>query len=109
MSTSTNETQRFASVWDAITNTPDEAANLALRAQLMNAITDQIDAFGWSQSKAARNLNVQQPRISDLCTGKISRFSLDALVNMASALGIGLSIEPPSAEAVEEIRAHEMA
>jgi len=30
---------------------------------------------------------VTQPRINDLLRGRIARFSLDALVNIASALG----------------------
>jgi predicted XRE-type DNA-binding protein len=34
-----------------------------------------------------------QPRINDLLCGRISRFSLDALVNIAAALGQRVRIE----------------
>jgi predicted XRE-type DNA-binding protein len=42
---------------------------------------------GWTQAEAAKRCGVTQPRINDLLRGRISRFSLDALVNIASALG----------------------
>jgi predicted XRE-type DNA-binding protein len=33
------KTASYASVWDAITDTPEEAANLRLRSELMDKIT----------------------------------------------------------------------
>ena len=81
------KTERFASVWDAIADTPEEAANLRVRAELMDKITAIIAESGWTQAEAAGHCGVTQPRINDLLRGRISRFSLDALVNIASALG----------------------
>jgi predicted XRE-type DNA-binding protein len=37
--------------------------------------------------EAAKQLGITQPRVSDLLSGKLSRFSLDALVNMLAMLG----------------------
>ena len=79
--------QRFASVFDALADTPQEAANLRARAQLARQINDAIRGMGWTQAVAASQCGVTQPRINDLMNGRISRFSLDALVNIASALG----------------------
>lgn len=79
--------ETFGSVWDAITETPSEAANLQLRAELMAQISAVIDARGWTQREAAEHCGVSQPRVNDLLRGRISRFSLDALVNIAAALG----------------------
>ncbi|HEX7729729.1 MAG TPA: XRE family transcriptional regulator [Terracidiphilus sp.] len=79
--------QRFANVWDAIAETPEEAANLTLRAQLMDEIEAIIERNGWTQAEAAKRCGVSQPRINDLLRGRITRFSLDALVNIAAALG----------------------
>jgi predicted XRE-type DNA-binding protein len=79
--------QRFASVWDAIADTPEEAANLSLRSELMEEIEKIIKQNGWTQAIAAKRCGVTQPRINDLLRGRISRFSIDALVNIASALG----------------------
>lgn len=83
----------FTSVWDALADTPEEAANLRVRSELMDKITSLIEANDWTQSEAASHCNVTQPRISDLLRGRISRFSLDALVNIASALGKRVHVE----------------
>jgi predicted XRE-type DNA-binding protein len=43
--------------------------------------------------EAAERCGVTQPRINDLLRGRVSRFSLDALVNIATALGRRVSVE----------------
>ncbi len=80
--------ERFDSVWDAIEDTPEEAANMKLRSVLMLALKEHIARAGLSQSQAAKLFSVTQPRISDLMRGKISLFGLDSLVNMAAAAGL---------------------
>jgi predicted XRE-type DNA-binding protein len=81
------EFKEFANVWDAIADTPEEAANLGLRSELMDEIEAIIKQNGWTQKEAAKRCGVTQPRINDLLRGRISRFSIDALVNIAAALG----------------------
>lgn len=81
------ETEGYASVWDAIADTPQEAANLRVRSELMNQISALIQQSGWTQVEAAHRCGVTQPRLNDLLRGRLSRFSLDALVNIAAALG----------------------
>ncbi len=88
----------YESVFDALADTPADAENLKIRAELMRGIRDRIDEFGWSQKVAAERFGVTQPRISDLKKGKLSRFSLDALVNYAAQVGLGVrvvSVDPP--------------
>jgi predicted XRE-type DNA-binding protein len=80
--------ERFVSVWDAIEDTPAEAANMKLRSALMMALKEHIARTGLSQSQAAELFGVTQPRVSDLMRGKINLFGLDSLVNMASAAGL---------------------
>ncbi|MDA8258467.1 MAG: XRE family transcriptional regulator [Betaproteobacteria bacterium] len=80
--------QRFASVWDAIEDTPEEAENMKLRSVLMTALKNHIVRTKMSQAQAARLFGVTQPRISDLMRGKINLFGLEALVNMATAAGL---------------------
>ncbi len=87
------EYQEFASVWDALAETPEEAANLTARADLMIQIAELVKKNGWTQAEAARQCGVTQPRINDLLRGRIARFSLDALVNIATALGQRVRIE----------------
>jgi len=52
-----------------------------------------FQAEGWKQVEAAERCGVTQPRINDLLRGRVSRFSLDALVNIATALGRRVSVE----------------
>lgn len=79
--------ETFSSVWDALADTPEEAANLRLRSALMQQIAAILEANGWTQAEAATRCGVTQPRINDLLRGRIARFSLDALVNIAASLG----------------------
>jgi len=86
-------TQRYDSVWDGLADTPEEAENLKARSALMTAINDRIDEFGWSQHVAAQNIGLTQPRVSDLRRGKIGKFSLDALLNLATKVGLTVTFD----------------
>lgn len=79
--------KKYDSVWDALADTPEQAANLKARTELMQKIAAIVKDSGWTQEEAARRCGVTQPRINDLLRGRVSRFSLDALVNIATALG----------------------
>ncbi|MEO8592393.1 MAG: XRE family transcriptional regulator [Candidatus Solibacter sp.] len=84
--------QRLASVWDAIEDTPEQAANMKLRSVLMIALKDHVSRAGLSQAQAAQLFGVTQPRVSDLMRGKINLFAIDALVNMATAAGLRIEM-----------------
>lgn len=84
--------QRFISIWDAIEDTPEEAKNMKLRSALLSTLKDYLVHTGMSQAQAAKRFGVTQPRISDLMRGKINLFSLDTLVNMASAAGFHIEM-----------------
>ena len=85
--------RRFASVWDAIADTPEQAANLRARADLMQKIAAIVTESGWTQAQAATRCGITQPRMNDLLRGRVSRFSLDALVNIATAIGRRVHVE----------------
>lgn len=85
--------QSFKSVWDALADTPEQAANLRARSGLMQQITEVIEGHEWTQVEAATQCGVTQPRMNDLLRGRVSRFSLDALVNIAAALGRHVRVE----------------
>lgn len=84
--------QRFESVWDAIADTPGEAANLQARSVLAIALTEMIKQRGLTQAEAAKRLGVTQPRVSDLMRGKLDLFSLDTLVNMLASAGLRVEL-----------------
>ncbi|MBU1397241.1 MAG: XRE family transcriptional regulator [Gammaproteobacteria bacterium] len=82
-----SKSETYASVWDALADTPEQAANLRARAELMQKIAEIVQESGWTQAEAATRCGVTQPRMNDLLRGRVSRFSLDALVNIATAIG----------------------
>jgi len=84
--------QRFESVWDAIEDTPAQAENIKVRSALMIALKERIEAGGLSQANAAKLFGVTQPRISDLLRGKVTLFSIDALINMLATVGLHVEL-----------------
>ncbi len=72
---------------------PSEAQNLRLRSELMTALRNFIEREGLTQADTAKRFKVSQPRISDLTRGKISRFSLDTLVNMVTDAGMNIAVK----------------
>ena len=85
--------QRYASVWDAIEDTPEEAENMKLRSLVMMALKNHLERSQMNQVDAAKLFGVTQPRVSDLMRGKIQLFGLDALVNMATAAGLRIEMQ----------------
>ena len=80
--------KRFDSVWDAIEDSPAIAANMKARSALMISICEAVASWKLTQAKAAKRLGVTQPRMNDLLRGRIDKFSLDALMILASAAGL---------------------
>lgn len=89
--------QTFDSVWDAIEDTPAEAAHMRIRSQLMIALRDHIEQSGMSQVQAAKILGVTQPRVSDLMRGKIDLFAIDSLIAMLFAAGLQVELRVAAA------------
>jgi len=83
----------FESVWDALEESPAEAAHMRLRSDLMIAVQEAVTAWGITQAEAAKRLSVTQPRLNDLVRGRIDKFSLDALVDLAARAGLTLRME----------------
>ena len=87
------DTESYASVWDALVDTPEQAGSLWTRSRLMQQITAIVAESVWTQAEAAGRCGVTQPRMNDLLRGRVSRFSLDALVNIATAIGRRVHVE----------------
>lgn len=71
---------------------PEEAALLAMRAELMSRCRETIASEGWTQTEAAEHLGIAQSRVSDLVRGKYEKFSLDMLVTLATRAGRKVSV-----------------
>ncbi|MFH6781476.1 MULTISPECIES: helix-turn-helix domain-containing protein [Methylobacterium] len=84
--------ETFANVFDALADVPAEAANMTARADLLLRIRALIRGWDLPQEQAAARLGLTRPRLNDLMRGKLDQFSLDALVNIATAAGFVLRI-----------------
>ena len=78
---------------------------MKLRAELIREILARVEAADWTQAETAKRLGITQPRVSDLLSGKLSKFSLDALVNILAAMGSEVKLKvvssmetPPTAD-----------
>jgi predicted XRE-type DNA-binding protein len=67
------------------------------------AIRERVKAWqatgGLTQEEAAARLGLTRPRLNDLMRGKLDKFSLDALVNIAATAGFMVRI------ALEDVKA----
>jgi len=84
--------KKFNSVWDALENTRGAAANMKMRAEIMIALQERVKRQTGTQSEKAEQLGITQPRLNDLLRGRIDKFSLDALVNLASLAGLRVDL-----------------
>jgi len=88
-----SKVENYENIWDAIADTPGESANMQAKAELVRQIVAIIKKNNWKQVEAAQHCGITQPRLNDMLRGRISRFSLDALVNIAAAIGQRVHIE----------------
>jgi predicted XRE-type DNA-binding protein len=82
----------FANVWDALTDSPEEAAAMTARSELMLAIKRVVADWDVTQANAARRLGISQPRLNDLLKGRIDKFSVEALLILARKAGLKVEI-----------------
>jgi predicted XRE-type DNA-binding protein len=84
--------KKYDSVWDAIEADSAAAESMKARARLMISVQRVVEAWDLPQAVAAKRLGVSQPRVNDLLRGKISKFSLDALFDLAAKAGLRVSV-----------------
>jgi predicted XRE-type DNA-binding protein len=65
---------------------------MKVRSALMMSIRSFISSQDLTQAAAAKVCQITQPRMNDLLNGKISKFSLDALVNIATTAGLRVDV-----------------
>lgn len=89
--------QAYNDVWDALSDTPEEAENMKIRSGLMMAISDRLENLDGTQAAKAKRLGITRPRLDDLLQGRISNFSLDALVTIAVNAGLKIALRAEAA------------
>jgi predicted XRE-type DNA-binding protein len=83
----------FANVWDAPEDSPEGAATMTMRSNVLIAINDAVRGWKTTRARSARRLGITQPRLNDLLHGKIDKFSLDALLTLANRAGLKVKID----------------
>jgi predicted XRE-type DNA-binding protein len=77
-----------SNVFEQIGFSREAAAALKMKSEVHSQIIKTIKKRGYTQADLQKRLNEPQPRVSDLMTGKISKFSLETLITYADALGL---------------------
>ena len=60
---------------------------MRVRADPMRLIAAVVNKSDWTQTEAAGQRGPTQPRMNDLPRGRTSRFSINALLNIAAVIG----------------------
>lgn len=79
---------------------PVELAMTSLKSKLMIVLAMLIREKELTQKEAAKVLGVSQPRVSNVMNGKISKFSIDILIEMIGKMGylMDISFRPNDTE-----------
>ena len=94
---------RLSSKTEAISVTPscgnvfadmglENAGVLQIKADLMLLIYDRLHTLKLTQSQAAKRLGIGQPDVSKLMNGRFTRFSVNRLLELISALGMDVDM-----------------
>lgn len=84
------ERLEYDNIFDVITDSPAEAADLQFRADLMLTLRKLLEERKLRQAEIAEALGVSQPRVSELMRGKIDLFSADKLIGLLARLDVRL-------------------
>ena len=76
------------SIFDDLDLDPGQADQLKIKAALFDVLVRYMKENGLTQKQASEIMGVQRSRIGDVCRGKISGFTIDALVSMAARAGL---------------------
>lgn len=69
-----------------------ETTLLRLKAELLTALAKDLHDSKLTQKAWGELHEIAQPRVSSICNGRISDFSLDILVKLAAKAGLRIGI-----------------
>lgn len=72
---------------------PHEAEVMLLRAELAEALRRWVERKKFTQTQAAKQLGITQPRMSEISRGKVELLSLDYLVGLCAKAGIPVGLK----------------
>jgi predicted XRE-type DNA-binding protein len=71
---------------------PETAANLRIKSELMLNLRKLIRSNNWSINQAAESLSTSETVLENLLSGQIDQFSIDQLVALVSNAGLAVDI-----------------
>src|SRR5262245_25333890 len=71
-----------------VAGSDEDAVELQMRSTLLRGLERWLLSSSLTQTEAAKVLGITQARVSDLKRGKISQFSLDMLIRLATRAGL---------------------
>lgn len=90
-----------ANPFELITSDPVRYNMFNIKSKLMMVLVSLIQQNNWTQAEAAKQLNVSQPRMSNLFNAKLDKFSIDTLMEMLVGVGYKVDLDfDPRNEAV---------
>jgi predicted XRE-type DNA-binding protein len=79
-------------VFDALGFSASEASALKVKAEILSAILEHVQAEGYTQAQLVDKLDEYQPSVSNLLKGRISQVSIEKLLRYADRLHLETSI-----------------
>lgn len=81
------EKLHYSNIFEAIADDPADAADLEFRADMMLVLRNYFEAQKWTTTDIMLALDIPQPRVSELASGKVSKFSADKLIRFLAKIG----------------------
>ncbi len=99
-----HEAVAFSSVSELLQKSPAEAKEYEVRCELLTALRTHIANLPFNQTQIAEILGVDQPRVSDIVRGKISKFSLGTLLEFLWKMNFDTTIKvvPPKIHSLDK-------
>ena len=83
----------FASVWDALEDTPEAVADMKARSSLLIELKDIIKANRWTPEEAAGRCGIDRAAVHEMLCGNVDLFPLERLVGIAARLNRDVRLE----------------
>lgn len=70
----------------------DAGIDMQARLRLIEELQSYLSDLTGTQAEKAKKLSITQPRLNDLLNGRVEKFSLEALINLASNAGFNIQL-----------------
>ena len=83
-------------IFDDLGFSPAETLEMKIKAEIWQALLQHIEQQGFTQAYLVTTLKAQQPDVSNLLRGKISRISITKLIQFAGRLNLDARVNVTS-------------